>query len=133
MIDREALLLARSPSYEDRATAATRLAPCAGVPEADHVLLDLLLDREDTAVSQAAADGLLARRDSAGVRLYALAFARAQEDTRNKLGDCLYDDDGTLWSCVRDFALSLSESSTDDSEVQSAAQELLAFMREEGK
>jgi hypothetical protein len=64
-------------------------------------LLALLLDPDDTAVSQAAADALLQRGDVVAVRLVAEAFELADEDTKNKLGDCLYDDQGTRWASVR--------------------------------
>ncbi len=90
-----------SMTWEQRAAEAGELATRLGQPEVDARLLELLLDVEDTAVSQAAADPLLARRDVAGLGLYVEAFGLAEEDTRNKLGDCLYDEDGTTWAFVR--------------------------------
>jgi hypothetical protein len=85
---------------EERAAEAGRLGRQIGTADADHRLLDLLLDREDTAVSQAAANAVLGQDDARGVRLYIIAFGRADEDTRNKLGDCLYDDSGSRWNAI---------------------------------
>ncbi len=87
-------------TWEARADEARNLAPRADEPDIALRLLPLLLDAEDTAVSQAAADALLARSDRVGVALFAEAFGRAEEDTRNKLSDCLWDDDGRVWSLV---------------------------------
>ena len=72
-------------------------------------MLALLLDADDTAVSQAAADALLARDDAVGVRLYASALGQAAEDTRNKLADCLYDDSGERWGRVERLLQSLAD------------------------
>ena len=58
--------------------------------------MTLLLDPEDTAAGQAAAEHLLARGDATGLRLFAEAFGRAEEAIRNKLADCLYDEPD-LW------------------------------------
>ena len=96
-------------SWEDRATEAEHLAPQAGTADADARLLALLLDPEDTAVSTAAADALLAREDVAGLRLYTFAFGQAADDTRNKLGDCLYDDIGSRWEVVERLLVPLTE------------------------
>ena len=87
--------------WRDRCAEAVRLAPSADESSAATRLLMLLLDPEDAAVSQAAADALLQRGDLVGVRLVAEAFEVAEGDTRNKLGDCLYDDDGTRWAVVQ--------------------------------
>jgi hypothetical protein len=65
------------------------------------------LDPENTAVSQAAADALLTRGDAVGVALFAEAFATAEEDTRDKLSDCLYDDTGDVWALVERLVGSL--------------------------
>lgn len=78
-------------TWQGRAAEAVALAAHAGQPHADLRLMTLLLDPEDTAVSQAAAEHLLARGDATGLRLFVEAFGWAEEDTRNKLADCLYD------------------------------------------
>ncbi len=87
-------------TWEERAAEAGRLGRQVGTADADSRLLDLLLDGENTAVSQAAAVAVLAQDEAQGLRLYVMAFGRADEDTRNKLGDCLYDDSGSLWEAV---------------------------------
>ena len=97
-------------TWQERAAEAAALSAHAGEPQADLRLMTLLLDSEDTAVSQAAAEHLLSRGDAAGLRLFAEAFGRAQEDTRNKLGDCLYDEPD-LWASVRRDLVALSEDS----------------------
>lgn len=87
-------------TWQGRADEARHLAPRAHEPDIALRLLSLILDDEDAAVSQAAADALLARSDRVGVALFAEAFGRAEEDARNKLSDCLWDDDGRVWSLV---------------------------------
>lgn len=68
---------ARSPAWRDRAEAATLLARIGG-EEADDQLA-VLLDDEDTAVIDAAAQALLRRADLAGARRVVLALEN--EDT----------------------------------------------------
>lgn len=87
--------------WRDRCEEAAELAPKADEPEAAARLLSLLLDPEDTAVSAAAAEALLHRGDLVAVGLVADAFEIADEDTRNKLADCLDDDRGTRWANIR--------------------------------
>ena len=96
-------------SWQGRAAEAERLASQAGTANTDARLLALLLDAENTAVSTAAADALLAREDAKSVRVYASAFGQAAEDTRNKLGDCLYDESGDRWAIVERLLASLTE------------------------
>lgn len=87
--------------WQNRCADAVRLAPSADEPVAAARLLTLLLDPEDTAVTQAAAEALFQRGDLVAVRLFAEAFELSEEDTRNKLGDCLYDQQGSRWASVR--------------------------------
>ena len=88
-------------AWEERSAEAAGLAAHVGEPGVEQRLLALLLDADDTAVTVAGAEPLLARRDVAGLRLYAQAFGLADQDTRDHLGDCLYDSAGTLWAYVR--------------------------------
>ena len=62
------------PKWQERCAEATRLAPRAEESVAAARLLTMLLDPDDTAVSQAAAEALLQRGDLVAVRLVAEAF-----------------------------------------------------------
>ncbi|MFF9131224.1 hypothetical protein [Streptomyces sp. NPDC014806] len=72
---RSALAEASSASWARRARAGRELAPHADVPQAAPVLLRLLLDAEDTAVTRQTAQALAAVGTVAAVRLLALAVA----------------------------------------------------------
>ena len=92
---------ADSPEWSLRAAAGRELATSARIEEAADVLLRLLLDPHDTAVTQETAETLLARGDTLGLRYVLLAMSRATEDsTLDELGaafDCTPDwmtDDG---------------------------------------
>ena len=102
-----------------------------GTADADRRLLDLLLDSENTAVSEAAADALLEHEDARALRLYVIAFGQADEDTRNKLGDCLYDDSGARWNAVAVKVPDLLADAT--AEVRHGATVLAEHMREQGR
>ncbi len=98
---------ARLVTWESRAQEARRLAALfADGQQLEGRLLPLLLDEDDTAVSTAAAEPLLEQRTVQGLRLFVRAFGQAEEDTRNKLGDCLYDEP-TLWEWVRETLTSV--------------------------
>ncbi len=70
--------------------------------------LNLLLDAENTAVSQATAHAVPAQDAPRGLRLHVLAFGRADEEIRRradeeirrKLGECLYDGSGSRWEAL---------------------------------
>ena len=115
-------------TWQEQSSEAATLAARAGVAEADARLMALLLDPDDTAVSQAAAEALLARRDAAGLRLFVSAFGQADEDTRNKLGDCLYDEPD-LWFSVKQGLARLADD--DNPAVRAGLQVLDAHMIEE--
>ena len=118
--------------WEERAAEARRLARQVETADTDRRLLDLLLDHEDTGVSTAAADVLLRQGDDRGLRLYVTAFGRAEEDTRNKLGDCLYDDgSGSRWY---EIALRLPGLLADPAhEVRQGAAAVMAHMRDQAQ
>ncbi len=123
--------LAPVSTWQERAAGARRLGRQARTADTDRRLLDLLLDNEDTAVSQAAADAVLERDDDSGLRLYVTAFGQAEEDTRDKLSDCLYDDSGSRWGAV---ALRLPVLLTDvDLEVSQGATVLTEHMRDQAR
>jgi hypothetical protein len=82
--------LARSDYVVERAFAGRQLARYAGDTEIDAALRVLLLDPRDTMVAQETAEGLLARRDAAGWRLFAAAYQEADDHTIGHLGDAMY-------------------------------------------
>ncbi|MFE2410090.1 hypothetical protein ACFXDE_17315 [Kitasatospora sp. NPDC059408] len=84
-----ALRASNSPSWSDRANAGRQLAAHADVPEVAAVLRRLLQDGQDTAVTQGTAEALLRRRDLLGLRLVLAAFAGADVDTTDHLGDAI--------------------------------------------
>ncbi|MFJ9782541.1 hypothetical protein ACIRSS_23370 [Amycolatopsis sp. NPDC101161] len=70
-------LLAGSQSWQDRSRAGQGLVARIGESTVDAVVLQLLLDPKDTAVTTAVADALLARGDLASWRIFAHAWAIA--------------------------------------------------------
>ncbi len=100
----QALLLAESRAWDDRVEAGRRLAGLAGDPEIDDVLDRLLLDPDNTAVTEETAKELLRRRDLPGLRVFARAWDRADDQTGDCLGDSTYtvrqsveDQTGLMW------------------------------------
>lgn len=73
------LAAASSPSWEGRARAGRDLAAFAEVPEVAEVLVRLLLDAEDTAVTRRTAEALARVGSVAAVRVLARAVAGADE------------------------------------------------------
>ncbi len=100
----EALLLAESLAWDDRVEAGRRLAALAGDPAIDAVLDRLLLDPENTAVTLETAEELLRRRDLPGLRVFAQAWDRADDQTGDWLATSTYavrqsteDQAGLMW------------------------------------
>lgn len=118
-------------TWEERAAEAPQLLRQLGSADVDVKLLDLLLDPEDTAVTQAVAEGLLGQDNTTGLRLFVIAFGRADEDTRNKLGDCLYDDSGHRWRLVAAALPPLAAAAAAD--VRHGAAVLLEHMRQQAR
>ncbi|MET9956867.1 hypothetical protein ABZ135_35700 [Streptomyces sp. NPDC006339] len=71
--------LARSDDWRDRADAGHGLAGFAETREAVEPLLGLLLDPGDTFVTRRTAEGLLRRKDRAGLSIVAYALAVADD------------------------------------------------------
>lgn len=72
-------LLAESQSWQDRSRAGQGLVAHIEEPTVDAVVLRLMLDAKDTAVTTATADALLARGDLASWRIFARAWVVAAE------------------------------------------------------
>jgi hypothetical protein len=82
---------ASSPLWTQRVRAGRELAPYADVPEAGDVLLGLLLDVEDTAVTRQTAEALARAGTAAAVRLIALALAEADDNQADWLHTGVHD------------------------------------------
>ncbi|MFF4522611.1 HEAT repeat domain-containing protein [Streptomyces bluensis] len=122
-----ALSEALSPSWEQRVRAGRDLASFADVPEAAEVLVGLLLDVEDTAVTRWTAEALARVGTVAAIRLIALAVAEADDNQANWLQtgvhDALVGPDG-----VPDLAAACGELARDPEEaVRRGAAELSAW------
>ncbi|MEU5211091.1 HEAT repeat domain-containing protein [Streptomyces sp. NPDC020742] len=86
-----ALAEASSPSWAQRVRAGRALAGFAGSPEAAEVLVRLLLDAEDTAVTRQTAEALAQVGTVAAIRLIALAIAGADDSRFDWLQAGVYD------------------------------------------
>ncbi|WP_327257584.1 hypothetical protein [Streptomyces sp. NBC_01244] len=86
-----ALAEASSPSWTRRARAGRDLASFADVPEAAEVLVRLLLDAEDTAVTRRTAEALARTGTTAAVRLIALAVVEADDNRADWLQTGVHD------------------------------------------
>ncbi|MGF1432322.1 HEAT repeat domain-containing protein [Kitasatospora sp. LaBMicrA B282] len=80
-----ALELSRSPHWSDRVAAGRALAAAAEVPTAEAALGRLLVDAQDTAVTQETAEALLARWDVCGLRLVLAAYQHADDESADHL------------------------------------------------
>ncbi|MGW3892509.1 hypothetical protein ACWD69_27835 [Micromonospora chokoriensis] len=71
---------ADSPAWSVRAAAGRHLARSRGIDEVADTLHRLLLDPQDTAVTQETAMALLERKDATGLRLVLLARSYAADE-----------------------------------------------------
>ncbi|MFE4872052.1 hypothetical protein [Streptomyces sp. NPDC056682] len=122
-----ALVEASSPSWTQRVRAGRDLASFADVPAAAEVLVGLLLDVEDTAVTRQTAEALARVGTVAAVRLIALAVAEADDNHADWLQtgvhDALVDPDG-----VPDVAATCRKLARDQEEaVRRGAAEISAW------
>lgn len=86
-----ALAEAASPSWTQRARAGCDLASFAGVPALAEVLVGLLLDAENTAVTRQTAEALARTGTPAAVRLIALAVVEADDNQADWLQTGVHD------------------------------------------
>ncbi|OKJ01548.1 hypothetical protein AMK18_08850 [Streptomyces sp. CB01249] len=118
------LVAASSPSWERRAGAGWDLAAFAEVPEAAEVLVRLLLDAEDTAVTRRTAEALARVGSVAAVRVLARAVAGADD------GQADWLETGVLDAEVPDLAAACAALAWDrDEEVRRGAAELMVWVR----
>ncbi|MFD8791469.1 hypothetical protein [Streptomyces vinaceus] len=119
---------ADSPSWSVRAAAGRRLAAAAEVGDVSEVLHRLLLDAQDTGVTQETAEALLARADTEGLRIVLAALSCAAHtwtsDQLSAAVDC--DPEWMTDSGERRLIQQLQELTTDDDAgVRSEAERLL--------
>lgn len=86
-----AITAASSPDWSVRAQAARQLARQAQRPEIAKLLLTLLLDTQDTAVTDATCHALLDREDIHSARLIAQAVATADNEHLDHLHSAVTD------------------------------------------
>ncbi|MEW2331700.1 hypothetical protein AB0880_28345 [Micromonospora chersina] len=88
------LRLAKSDDFLERARAGTELSQFAGSDAVDQVLLELLLDDDNTSPVQDTAEALIKRGDRAALRPFAAAWHRADSSKDNthltEIADYLY-------------------------------------------
>ncbi|HEY2697176.1 MAG TPA: hypothetical protein VGJ45_17020 [Pseudonocardiaceae bacterium] len=70
--------LARGEDHRDRVDAARGLAGFADLPEVGEVLLDLVLDKDDTYVTAVTAEALLRRGDMTALAIFCAGYAVAE-------------------------------------------------------
>ncbi len=107
--------LGRSRHYRDRADAGSALAALADAPEAFGLLLDLVLDPQDTFVTRVTAEALLRRKDRSGLTIVASALAVADPNHSDWIHTAVNDVFG-VFSSDRDHAIRVCEEILQDSD-----------------
>ncbi|MFD9541517.1 hypothetical protein [Streptomyces sp. NPDC060022] len=105
--------LGRSDDWRDRADAGHSLAGFAEMPEAVEPLLGLVLDSGDTFVTRRTAEGLLRRKDRAGLAIVASALAVANDNHADWIRTAVVDV-CSIFSDDLDEALRLCEEMAGD-------------------
>lgn len=126
----EALALASSRKFEDRCRAAPMLVGLLDQSQARTALLHLLLDAEDTYVTELAAEALLRDGSPAAVAIFAKGWMLAdEEDTLPQMNDHLYDWAGAEprpYDWPKIVATLRDMTTAEDDELRAAAATLLA-------
>jgi hypothetical protein len=122
----EALRLAGSQLWSDRALAGRQLSVLLGSGPVDAAVRALLLDRGDSAVVDETAEALLGRGDAAALRLVAGAWHVAGPDTADYLSCSLFEMPGGASRDRERFRAVLSGLLADtDPDVRDGARDLL--------
>ncbi|MGW0607194.1 hypothetical protein [Streptomyces sp. NPDC002640] len=111
--------LGRSDDWRDRADAGHGLAGFAEMQEAVEPLLQLVLDPRDTFVTRRTAEGLLRRKDRAGLAIVASALAVANDNQADWIHTAVVDV-FSLFSEDLDEALRLCEEMSGDADARVA-------------
>ncbi|MFE0772792.1 hypothetical protein [Streptomyces sp. NPDC058861] len=109
--------LGRSDDWRDRADAGHSLAGFAEMQEAAGPLLELVLDPQDTFVTRRTAEGLLRRKDRAGLTIVASALAVADDNQADWIHTAIIDVFGISPEGL-DEALRLCEEMSGDTDDQ---------------
>lgn len=123
---------AASPAWAVRAAAGRQLAMSTRIEEMADLLVGLLLDSQDTGVTQETANALLARKDTAGLRYVLMARSQVTETwTADELSAALDGDPGWMTDDGTDRLIAqLKELSGDaDRGVRDEARGILAQIR----
>ncbi|MFE1348322.1 hypothetical protein [Streptomyces sp. NPDC058757] len=107
--------LGRSDDWHDRADAGHSLAGFAETQEAVGPLLELVLDPGDTYVTLRTAEGLLRRKDRAGLAIVASALAVADDNHADWIHTAVVNAFG-IFAEDLDEALRLCEEMSDDAD-----------------
>ena len=110
---------AKSENFRDRIAAATRLTQLADVPTARSCLHRLVLDDEDTAVTEAAARALTARGDELALQVLAGAMSEADDNQLDWIAEGVEEAVATSPE-VRDRALATADRILSDSSAEEA-------------
>ncbi|MEV0281193.1 hypothetical protein AB0I22_33065 [Streptomyces sp. NPDC050610] len=123
--------LGRSRDYRDRADAGRGLAGLAEMPEAVGLLIELVLDPDDTFVTRVTAEAVLRRRDRTGLAIVASALADADPNHLDWIHAAVADAVGIL-SSDRDHALQVAEelAADGDDHISRGAHQLLDMLAE---
>lgn len=109
-----------SADYIGHAGAGVRLVGYADSPASGRLLLQLLLDAGDTFVTQEVSEALLARGDSAALRLYAKGWHLADDHQAEHLAS-------PIWLVRSRRALWEELTADEDNDVASGAREVLSW------
>ena len=123
--------LGRSGDYRDRADAGRGLASLAEMPDAAGLLLELVLDPDDTFVTRATAEAVLRRKDKIGLSIVASALAAAGSNHIDWIHSAVVNVFG-IFSSDRDDAAKLVEELARDGDdrVAHGARQLLGSLAE---
>ncbi|KRE60213.1 hypothetical protein [Nostocoides sp. Soil756] len=125
--------LSTSGDYRDRVAAVVGLAQFAEVPAVRKQLQQLVLDPEDTAVTEAGARALMARVDEPGLRVLSAALQEADDNHADWIEAGIADALGESVE-IREWALTTAaQFSTVLQEPASDPTRLVAVLRQAGR
>ncbi len=112
---------ANSADFRERAIAGEHLVMYADDASAAQLLLRLLLDAENTFVTEKTSQALIARGDLAALRVYAQGYLNAESDSIE-----FFENPGRLSRAQRKMLIQLTMD--DEAEVAAGAREIVAWL-----